>query len=38
MKKRNKEKENKEKNKDGGSNDNVTYAASFAQVTQGKKV
>ena len=35
---KNKEKENKDKSKDGGSNENVAYASSFAQVAQGKKV
>ena len=38
MKKKDKEKDSKDKHKDVSSNDNVTYATSFAQVAQGKKV
>ena len=38
MKKKNKEKEGKEKAKNSNSNESVTYASSFAQVAQGKKV
>ena len=38
VKKKNKEKDSKDKSKDASSRDNVTYASSFAQVAQGKKV
>ena len=38
MRKKNKEKDNKDKGKDANSSDNVAYESSFAQVTQGKKV
>ena len=38
MKKKNKEKDNKDTGKDASSSYNVAYASSFAQVAQGKKV
>ena len=38
LKKKSNDKNNKDKGKDTGLNDNVTYASSFVQVAQGKKV